>query len=408
MELSEAPVMEEVKRGFKKTEVGVIPEDWDVVPFGEAAHIERGKFSARPRNDPKYFGGSIPFIQTGDITGSNGVVTSYTQTLNDAGVHVSRVFPAGTLFFTIAANIGDVAIAEFESACPDSLVAITPKQRVDKRWLFHLLGSRKKEFEALATHNAQLNINLEKLRPYLLPQPPLSEQRAIATALSDVDGLLCSLDALIAKKKAIKQGAMQQLLTGKQRLPGFEGEWVVKLLGEVAIIDMGHSPSSSNYNRIGTGLPLIQGNADISERKSFGRVWTTQVTKECEAGALLMTVRAPVGAVAVATTKSCIGRGVCALRAASSDEGFLYHALIYAEDRWRVLEQGSTFTAANSKQVRDFELPMSPSTEEQTALATVLSDMDAELEALEARRGKTALLKQGMMQELLTGRTRLV
>jgi type I restriction enzyme S subunit len=111
-----------VKPGYKQTEVGVIPEDWDVSPFGSLAAIDRGKFSARPRNDPRFYGGDIPFIQTGDVTRSGGKITKFNQTLNRQGLRVSRLFPKETLFFTIAANIGDVGIASFEAACPDSLV----------------------------------------------------------------------------------------------------------------------------------------------------------------------------------------------------------------------------------------------------------------------------------------------
>ena len=141
---------------YKLTEVGVIPDDWDVEELGNIALLERGKFSARPRNDPKFFGGDIPFIQTGDVTKSNGIITTYTQSLNYQGLRVSKLFPSNTLFFTIAANIGDVGIALFETACPDSLIAITPKPTIEKHWIFYALKSRKKVFEGLATQNAQV------------------------------------------------------------------------------------------------------------------------------------------------------------------------------------------------------------------------------------------------------------
>ena len=106
----------EVKPGYKQTEVGVIPEEWGIAELGTRAMIERGKFSARPRNDPKYYDGKYPFLQTGDVARSGGKISSFTQTLNDCGLSVSKIFPSGTLFFTIAANIGDVGIAHFEAA----------------------------------------------------------------------------------------------------------------------------------------------------------------------------------------------------------------------------------------------------------------------------------------------------
>ena len=137
----------ELKPGYKQTEVGVIPENWEVKPFQSLATIERGKFTARPRNDPKYYGGEIPFIQTGDVTNSRGWIKTYQQTLNPEGLKVSKLFPRGTLFFTIAANIGDVGFASFATACPDSLVSITPARGIDKHWLAHELGNRKPLFE---------------------------------------------------------------------------------------------------------------------------------------------------------------------------------------------------------------------------------------------------------------------
>jgi type I restriction enzyme S subunit len=192
--------------------------DWNVRSLEDIARLERGKFSARPRNDPKYFGGEYPFIQTGDIANSNGTVTSFAQTLNRDGLRVSRLFPPSTLFFTIAANIGDVAIAPFATACPDSLVAVMPNNLCVQMWLFYALGSLKKVFEGLATQNAQLNINLEKLRPYLLALPSVPEQAAIASVLSDMDSELSALEERAHKTHHLKQAMMQELLTGRIRL----------------------------------------------------------------------------------------------------------------------------------------------------------------------------------------------
>ena len=268
-------------------------------------------------------------------------------------------------------------------------------------------ASVKKQIRRLATGLKVFGISKRTLRDVRVPLPPPAEQRDIAEALSDVDEQLRALDALIAKKRAIKQAAMQQLLTGKTRLPGFSGEWTEKPLIELAAVTMGQSPPSMFYNLRGEGLPLIQGNADIEGRRTIERVWTTQATKCCDSGDLLLTVRAPVGAVAVASKNACLGRGVCGLKPVG-DAAFLFHALLHAEDRWQILEQGSTFTAVNSEQIGQFRLRIPDDEYEQTAIAAVLSDMDAEIAALEQRRDKTRAIKQGMMQQLLTGRVRLV
>ena len=158
--------------------------------------------------------------------------------------------------------------------------------------------------------------------------PSKHEQRVIVDSLNDVDSLIASLERLIAKKQAIKRGIMEQLLTGATRLPGFGGEWRDVSLGEVSRVTMGQSPSSSAYNTKRNGLPLIQGNADIHDRETFDRIWTTQVTKRCEKGDVVLTVRAPVGFTAVALKDSCIGRGVCSLSSARSNR-FLFHALVF-------------------------------------------------------------------------------
>jgi type I restriction enzyme S subunit len=253
--------------------------------------------------------------------------------------------------------------------------------------------------------DAVVHISASALASIAIPFPPPIEQRAIATALSDTDALLEGLDRLIAKKRDLKQAAMQQLLTDQTRLPWFEGEWETKQLGDIAQVIMGQSPSSSNYNSRGDGVPLIQGNADIEGRKTIKRVFTTQITKKGRAGDILMSVRAPVGEISRATFDVCLGRGVCALRSAND---FLYHYLIYLEPSWAKHSKGSTFDSVNSADIKTVELCVASDPDEQSAIATVLSDMDAEIESLEQRRAKTAALKQAMMQELLTGRTRLL
>jgi type I restriction enzyme S subunit len=411
----------EVKPGYRQTEVGVIPEEWEVLPFGKMAHIERGKFTARPRNDPKYYGGDIPFIQTGDVTNANGQITTYSQTLNAEGLKVSKRFPRGTLFFTIAANIGDVGFATFDAACPDSLVAITPTQNTDKRWLSYELAKRKTSFESIATHNAQLNINLEKLRPYLLPHPPLPEQRAIAAALSDVDGLLGGLDRLIAKKRDLKQAAMQQLLTGQTRLPGFHGEWEVKRLDAIADVIDPH-PSHRAPDEVSNGIPFVGiGDLDESGNLVGSKLRYVDRTVLVEHSARYNLDDHLIGLGRVAS----IGKVVClkplpegfaisptlgVIRGRIVQRGYLLYALRskFITEQFTRIMSGSTRSSVGMEVLRKLNVLLPPTPAERTAIAEVLSEMDGELTALEQRREKTRALKQAMMQELLTGRTRLV
>ncbi len=290
------------------------------------------------------------------------------------------------------------------------MVLLRPdSQVVESRYLLYAIQSSVVQ-DAIriqgGTGSTVSNLRIPVLSALEIPLPPtLAEQQAIAGALSDADALIEALEQLIAKKRQVKQGAMQELLTGKRRLPGFSGEWEVKRLGDIAEIVMGQSPSSAYYNTKGEGLPLIQGNADISNRETIKRVFTTEITKRGRHGDILMSVRAPVGEIARATFDICLGRGVCAIR---HPNDFLYHTMIAKEPTWAKLSKGSTFDAVNSTDVKAFEIGLPVDEKEQTAIAAVLSDMDAEIAALEARLAKTRLLKQGMMQELLTGRIRLL
>jgi type I restriction enzyme, S subunit len=408
----------EVKSGFKQTEIGDLPTDWAVAPFGELALIERGKFSARPRNDPRFYGGDIPFLQTGDVTRSGGVVENYSQTLNSDGLRVSRLFPKGTLLFTIAANIGDVGITAFDAACPDSLVAVSPRPSVDKRWLFYELASRKSDFENLASPGAQLNINLEKLVPYLLPVPPREEQRRVGKVLSDLDVLLTGLDRLIAKKRNLKQAAMQELLTGQTRLPGFGGEWQVCRLDELGACFSGGTPSTKRPDYWGGDvfwLPSgrVQNNAldapSDSEITITQRGLTESAAKLVKPFSVLVAITGATCAnVALLQFGAAANQSVVAIEPFDQvDARFIFYALLM--ERGQILSRrgGSAQGGVNLKAVKGIEIQC-PRHDEQTAIAIVLSDMDAELTALEARRDKTRALKHGMMQELLTGRTRLV
>jgi type I restriction enzyme S subunit len=144
--LSSAPFVVTVK----ETEHGQIPDHWRIDGLVNVASIERGRFMPRPRNDPDFYGGNIPFIQTGDVTRSDGRILSYTQTLNERGFSVSRVFPKGTIVLTIAANIGDTGILDFDSAFPDSLVGITPRDCLSNEYLALYLRTQKDEMDRLA------------------------------------------------------------------------------------------------------------------------------------------------------------------------------------------------------------------------------------------------------------------
>ncbi len=407
------PADDDLPEGYKRTEVGVIPEDWGVTTIGEVYSLKNGINA-----DKSAYGIGTPFVNVLEAIEHSHLSCSSIPGKVQVSSSLIGLFLVryGDLLFNRTSEtydeVGLAAVYLDSGAAVFGGFVIRGRQKEQKLVPeYSGYGLRASMVRSQIISQGQgavrANIGQQNLRRVLIPIPPISEQRAIAEALSDADRLIESLDKLIAKKRYVKQAAMQQLLTGKTRLPGFSGEWATKRLGEISEIVMGQSPPSQYYNIGGQGLPLIQGNLDIKNGSSIARVWTIRASKYAQKGDLLLTVRAPVGIVGVASGAVCLGRGVCAVKPAC-DRTFLFFALTNAEERWSLLEQGSTFTSANSTQIRRFPLYIPLDGSEQTAIATVLSDIDAEIAALERRRDKAKAVKQGMMQELLTGRIRLV
>ena len=275
-------------------------------------------------------------------------------------------------------------------------------------------------FENLASHNAQLNISLEKLRPYLLPVPTLAEQEAISEALSDTDALIESLEQLLTKKRDLKQAAMQQLLTGQTRLPGFHGEWEVKRLGDVGTFLKGRGVKKDEAES--GGLPCIRYGEIYTHHNDYIRTFKSRISPDVAAtatrlrqGDLLFAgsgeTKEDIGKCVafVNDYEAFAGGDIVILRVANADATFMGYycntAPINAQKA--SMGQGDAVVHISAAALSRIEVTV-PAAPEQTAIAAVLSDMDAELAALEARRDKTRDLKQAMMQELLTGKTRLV
>lgn len=260
------------------------------------------------------------------------------------------------------------------------------------------------------------NLSPSEVEAFSFEFPPLPEQRAIGAALSDVDDLLQSLDRLIAKKRDVKQGAMQQLLTGTTRLLGFEGAWETKRLGEVADIVGGGTPSTAQPAYWG-GRVLWCTPTDLTANRRKYQTGTertisalglqSSAARLLPKGALLLCTRATIGEVRIADVPIATNQGFQSLVCRDDFESeFVYYKLLTLRDDLVSLGVGSTFLEVSRKSVAAIRTAL-PALPEQRAIAAVLSDMDAEIDALEARRDKVAAIKQGMMQELLTGRTRL-
>ena len=183
------------------------------------------------------------------------------------------------------------------------------------------------------------------------------------------------------------------------RFPEFQndGEWSMLELGKFAKIVMGQSPSSEAYNERGEGVPLLQGNADIKDRHQVVRVYTTDITKTCDINDIIMTVRAPVGTISRASFKSCIGRGVCAIK---TDSEYLYQYLISIEQEWDKLASGSTFVSITSNQIFDRIIVVPLTIQEQKKIADCLSSLDKYIDATKRKLELLKKHKKGLMQRL--------
>lgn len=206
---------------FKQTEIGAVPEDWKVLRLEEIAAVERGKFSARPRNDPRFYGGDIPFVQTGDVVRAGGILKEHSQTLNKEGLRVSKMFPSGTVLVTIAANIGDTAITSYPICCPDSVVGVSPHDGIDCWWLREFLVTQKSNLDRQATKNAQKNINLQHLKPISVPTPPSEEQYEIGQHARHLASVIDALERELEQQATMKSALMCDLLTGRKRVSAY-------------------------------------------------------------------------------------------------------------------------------------------------------------------------------------------
>jgi type I restriction enzyme S subunit len=202
--------------------LGDVPKHWKVKKLKYLADILRGKFNHRPRNDPEFYNGDYPFIQTGDVSRADKYIQSYSQTLNERGYAVSKEFPAGTLTMTIAANIGDVAILNFSACFPDSVVGFKPHHAVELEFLYYMLLALRQDVMSTAILTTQLNLNIVRVGSTLAVVPPHTEQRSIVTYLNNLkqktDGLSECLTQQIAVLEGYKKALVHECVTGKKQV----------------------------------------------------------------------------------------------------------------------------------------------------------------------------------------------
>jgi type I restriction enzyme S subunit len=385
----------EVKPGYKQTEVGVIPEKWDVRSIGETFRLVNG--CAFKPEDWKSNG--TPIIRIQNLNDPSASF-NYSQ----APVAERNRVEAGDLLFAWSGTIGTSFGARVWAGPSGILNQHIFKVHMDQQQItlpFSLLVfARIEEDIAKQAHGFKasfVHVKKSDLVKVRLPLPPLPEQRAIATALSDVDGLLGGLDRLIAKKRDLKQAAMQQLLTGQTRLPGFHGEWEVKRLGDVC--------------RITTGKKDVnEGNPD-GQFPFFtcSRSHTFSDSYSFDTEAILIAGNGEVGNLHYINGKFEAYQRTYVLCAFSAHVRYLWQQLsAYLADSLGLGKIGSSIPYIKKQNLLGFEFNSPHDPAEQTAIAEVLTEMDTELARLKMRQEKTRALKQAMMQELLTGKTQLI
>ena len=369
------------------------PDSLPIVRLGDVASMTSG---GTPSSSVRqYYGGGIPWVSIADMTSGGKYITKTQKTLSEEGLSASaaKLYEPNVVLYAMYASLGECSISKGRVTSSQAILAIKPGTKLDSDYLYYVLQSIKSRVKTIGQQGTQSNLNANMVRDFKIPLPSPEAQRQIARILGDVDLSISSVERLIAKKQAIKQGMLQQLLTGNTRLPGFTGEWLPGRLGDVLKVRHGRNQRevespSGKFPILGTGGVIGQTDTPLYSEPSvlIGRkgtidrpqfrdtpFWTVDTLFYTEVGA-------------------------------SSDPRFLYY--FFTTVNWRSMNEGSGVPSLNSSQIESVKLRIPP-LQEQRAIGAALRDLELEIETLEKKLSKSIAIKAGMMEELLTGRTRL-
>ena len=415
-----------VKKGYKQTEIGMVPGEWSVSDFGSKVKIYRGG-SPRPIQDYlTQAQDGINWIKIGDVREGDKYITSTEEKIIPAGVARSRTVHAGDFILSNSMSFGRPYILNIDGCIHDGWLTIQEYEKTfSKNFLYYLLASDSvyQQYISMAAGSSVKNLNKEKVSALVVAYPDIKEQERIADALSDIDSFLTALEKQISKEKAIKQGAMQELLTGKRRLPGFSGEWryfnLMKNSKVKARIGW-QGLKKSEY--LDSGYALLVTGTDFDDGRVLwdGCHYVTRSRYEQDRNIqlqnndILITKDGSLGKAALVqglTKPATLNSGIFVIRPLQDayDPVFVYQILssFVFKNFLDRLSAGSTIIHLYQKDVGKFEFLLPPTIAEQKAIAEVLSVMDADIAALENKLTKYRQIKQGMMQQLLTGKIRL-
>lgn len=423
---------------YKQTELGLIPSDWEVLQLNSVGNIVTGSTPSTIKSE--FWNGEIAWVTPTDISKYKDIYYSERQ-ITEEGLKSIRELPENTLLVTCIASIGKNTILRKRGACNQQINAVIPYEKFNVDFLYYYFENKKNALKCLAGITATPIISKALFSTFLIIAPCKLEQTAIATALSDTDALLAELEKLLAKKQAIKTATMQQLLTGKTRLPEFahraDGtpkgslktewgdipeDWEVVELGDICHYKNGMAleylfNKYDGYNVISIGNYSLNskylGN-DTYISKTYKYQINKFIVKKDELTMILNDKTSSgeiIGRVLLIEEddKYVINQRSLILAPKKHLSKYLYYYLNSDYCRRMVFKEAKPGTQIyiNTGDVLGLKIIISKSTTEQTAIAQILGDMDSEITALQARIEKLRKIKQGMMQNLLTGKIRL-
>lgn len=405
-----------VRPGYKQTDIGVIPDDWEVRTIGDSMRLINGR--AFKPIDWKDYG--LPIIRIQNLNDAGSTFNHFSGSVED-----KHLIEAGDLLFAWSGTTGTSFGARVwdgpTGVLNQHIFKVLPNQKgLTRDYAFLVLCKVQESIEKQAHGFKASFVHVKKSDLVGIPLPLPStkaEQEAIAEAISDTDFLIESLEQLLAKKRHLKQAAMQELLTGKKRLPGFSGEWEVKRLGEVADIDSDNlgSATSADYAFNYISLEDVDLGSLLSYSEQVFGSAPSRARRRLKSGDILVsTVRPNLQShllFDLLEPNWICSTGFSVVRCKTNDAapGYIFFHFFgrLVTKQIETLLTGSNYPAINGRDVKDLDIPM-PTLPEQIAIAAVLSDMNAEIADLEAQLVKTRTLKQGMMHKLLTGEIRLL
>lgn len=395
----------EIPKGYKQTELGIIPEDWEIVYLNVIGNFSKGRGISREEART----GNLPAIRYGEIyTSHNDYIKIFCSYINPTVARMAKQIFYGDILFASSGETKEEigkSVAYINDAVAyaggDIIILSLDKYHYSPQFIGYATNAPYviRQKSAKGQGDAVVHISKESLGDIALCVPKnKEEQTAIADALSDVDGLIAALERKIAKKRLIKQGAMQQLLTGKKRLPGFTQPWVEMKLGDIAILYQPTTISQNNFSIY--GYDVYGANGIIGKYHQYNHK-TDQVMITCRGNSC--------GAINYSVGYCWITGNAMVLNMDKNkwiNKRFIYYLLVITNLSDLITGSGQPQIVRNSLQEYTINIPNNA--QEQIDIATILSDMDKEIANLEARRDKYKLVKNGMMQKLLTGQIRLV